>query len=600
MRKTSAITALLLFFTVSFAQKTDKRFAGLDTTLNRVLKDWKAAGFAVAVIEKDKIIYTKGFGFRDIEKKLPVTSNTLFAIGSCTKAFTSSLIGLLQKEDKIEYDKPVRTYLPELKFYNDAMDNLITVRDMMCHRTGLPRHDFSWYMFPTTRDSLIYRIRFLEPTASVREKWQYNNFMFTAQGVVAEKLFGKKWERLIKEKIFDSLDMKSSDFSVEDMVKNNDAATGYYVKKDSIIEKMDYYNIDAMGPAGSINSSVNEMANWVIAWINGGKYKGREVLPPQYIAEAISSQMVSAGGVPDKENPDIHFSTYGFGWSMASYRGHYRVQHGGNIDGFSAMTCFFPSDSIGIVVLTNQNGSVLPGIVRNIVADRMLNISRKDWNGIQLKADAKAKKEAKETEKSKTASEKKYAPQTHTAKDYEGLYSNPGYGIIDITAKGDSLFIYTKNANYWLKHSTYDVFNLYGVDKKSGIDTTGGSGMAIQFVINKMGEIEALETELEYGLKPFVFKRSPKPVAVEGVSLKKYEGEYELGGMVAKVYIKNENVLYVFVPGQPEYETVPAGNGEFKLKSLSGYSMKFVVDEKGKVIAANFIQPNGTFKAIKK
>lgn len=600
MRRTITLFTSLLIFCSSFCQKTDKRFTGLDTTLNRVLKDWKAAGFAVAVIEKDKIVYSKGVGFRDIEKKLPVTPNTLFAIGSCTKAFTSSLIGLLQKEDKIAYDKPVRAYLPELKFYNDAMDNLITVRDMMCHRTGLPRHDFSWYMFPTTRDSLIYRIRFLEPTATVRERWQYNNFMFTAQGVIAEKLFGKKWEQLIKEKIFDSLDMKSSDFSVDEMAKNNDAATGYYVKKDSIIEKMDYYNLDAMGPAGSINSSVNEMANWVITWINGGKYKGRQVLPPQYISEAMSSQMISSGGIPDKENPDIHFSTYGFGWSMASYRGHYRVQHGGNIDGFSAMTCFFPSDSIGIVILTNQNGSVLPGIVRNIVADRMLNISRKDWNGIQLKADAKAKKDAKETEKSKSATEKKYGAQTHATKDYEGLYNNPGYGTIDITAKGDSLFIYAKNATYWLKHSTYDVFNLYDVDKRSGIDTTGGSGTAIQFVINKMGEIEGLETELEFGLKPFVFKRSPKSVAIEGASLKKYEGEYEVGGMVAKVYIKNENVLYVFVPGQPEYETIPVGNGEFTLKGLSGFSMKFIEDEKGKVIAANFIQPNGTFKATKK
>src|SRR6185436_11887011 len=165
----------------------------------------------------------------------------------------------------------------------------------------------------------------------------------------------RKWEQLIKEKFFDSLGMNNSNFSVKDMERSNDAALGYYVKKDSIIDKLDYYNIDAMGPAGSINSNVTEMSNWVITWINGGKFNGKQILPPQYVNQAMSSQMVAAGALPDKENPDIHLANYGFGWLLSSYRGHYRVQHGGNIDGFSANVTFYPSDSIGIVVLVNQN-----------------------------------------------------------------------------------------------------------------------------------------------------------------------------------------------------------------------------------------------------
>ena len=602
MKKVISCVLLLICFSgkTIIAQNTDKRFAGLDTAFNRILKDWKAIGFAIAVVEKNKIVYSRGAGFRDLEKKLPVTPNTLFAIGSCTKAFTSSLIGLLQKDGKIDYDKPVRDYLPELKFFNDAMNNNITVRDMMCHRTGLPRHDYSWYSFPTTRDSLIYRIRFLEPTAAVREKWQYNNFMFTAQGVIAEKLFSKPWEQLVKEKIFDSLGMSTSNFSVKDMAKSSDASIGYEVRKDSIIKKMDYYNIDGMGPAGSINSSVNEMANWVITWINGGKFKGKEILPSQYVSEATSSQMVSGGGIPDKENPDIHFSTYGFGWSISSYRGHYRVQHGGNIDGFSALTCFFPSDSIGIIVLSNQNGSTVPGIVRNILADRMLNLQRKDWNNFQKKADAKAKADAKESEKNKTAAAKINAPLTHALKDYEGFYTNPGYGTMDIAIKNDSLFANLKTTTFWLRHFRYDIFELFDADKEDGIDTTSGSGTAVRFQMNKAGEIETLETELQPGVKSIAFKRSPKAAPVKIGELKKYIGDYELSGITAKVYLKNENTLYVFVPGQPEYETIPVGNDEFKLKALSGFSVKFEVNDKGDVAAINFIQPNGTFKAKKK
>ena len=198
---------LLALLSMQFAnaQKKSTRpadpLAGIDTLLERILKDRNAAGFAVAVIKKDKIIYAKGFGYRDYEKKIPVTPNTLFAIGSCTKAFTSSLLGLLNKENKLDYDKPAREYLPELQFFNNEMNNGVTVRDMMCHRTGLPRHDFSWYLFNSdSRDSLLQRIRYHEPTAPLRQTWQYNNFMFLAQGMIAEKLSGKSWEKNIKEK----------------------------------------------------------------------------------------------------------------------------------------------------------------------------------------------------------------------------------------------------------------------------------------------------------------------------------------------------------------------------------------------------------------
>ena len=198
----SGILSLLILTTFAQKQKTDARFAGLDTAFARVLKDWHAAGFAVAVVEKNQIIYAKGFGYKDYENKLPVTPQTLFAIGSCTKAFTASLLGLLREDGKVDFDKPVRNYLPELKFFKDELNDHITLRDMMCHRTGIPRHDFSWYYFQTqSRDSLIQRIQYLEPFTGLREKWYYNNFMFLAQGVVTEKITHKSWEENMKEKI---------------------------------------------------------------------------------------------------------------------------------------------------------------------------------------------------------------------------------------------------------------------------------------------------------------------------------------------------------------------------------------------------------------
>ena len=604
MKKTLSLLALLISLAAT-AQKRktpvpSDRFAGLDTALATVLKDWKAAGFAVAVVEKGKVVYAKGFGYRDYEKKQPVTPNTLFAIGSCTKAFTSSLLGLLQKEGKLEYDEPVRKYVPELIFYNDDLNNHLSVRDMMCHRTGLPRHDFSWYLSPSTRDSLLARIQYLEPSAPLRQRWQYNNFMFLAQGVLAEKLTKKSWEANVREKIFAPLNMKNSVFSIAEIEKSSDAAVGYELKKDSIIQKMPYYNIDGMGPAGSISSNVTEMANWLLTWTNNGKFSDKEILPAAYVKEATSSQMVIGAGLPDKENPDIHFSNYGFGWFLASYRGHYRVEHGGNIDGFSASTCFFPSDSSGVVVLVNQNGSAVPTIVRNLVADRLLGLQHYDWNEERLKISDKAKTEAKEAAKKAVSSRKKGTKPSHPMPGYAGIYANDGYGKFVVTVKNDSLFTTFNKEKMWLSPYHYDVFEIFNT--KNGIDSTDKNPFRLQFNTGLSGDIESMAaTGFEPTInKPIVFNRSVPPKEITGEELKKYVGEFELSGMIFKTYVKNEKTLYLFVPGQPEYELVFVGKDQFKLTKLAGYSVQFELNDKAETTALTSIQPNGSFKATRK
>jgi len=598
-------TLLLASLTISsFSQKQknteDKRFVGLDTAFARVLKEWHAAGFAVAVVEKNHIVYAKGFGYRDYENKIPVTPNTLFAIGSCTKAFTASLIGMLVQDGKLDYDKPVRDYLPELKFYKDEMNDKITLRDMMCHRTGLPRHDFSWYLFTTSsRDSLLQRIQYMEPSAGLREKWQYNNFMFFAQGMVAEKITGRKWEDNIRERIFQPLGMSSSTFSVDDMKKSNDAALGYQAKNDSVISKMDYYHIDAMGPAGSINSSVNDMSKWVITWINNGKFDGKEIIPTGHRTEAISSQMVIAGALPEKENPDIYFANYGFGWMVSSYKGHYRVEHGGNIDGFSASTSFFPSDSIGIIVLSNQNGSAVPSIVRNLLADRMLKLKYQDWQSELKKKFDKQKKENEDAKKTAIKTDKPKTKPSHEWKDYEGLYSNKAYGSFEVEMERDSLFAITGEHVWWLKHNQYDIFDAFDKDPKEGIDTSDNS-IPIQFQMNANGDLTSFDIGLEPTLKPISFTKSPKPKAISIDSLQKYVGDYELSSIILKVSIKNNKTLTLFVPGQPEYELVPVDKNKFSIKSLTGFTVQFNANDKNEITEMLSIQPNGTFKAKRK
>ena len=577
----------------------DPRFVGLETTINKILADHHAAGVAVAVVEKNKVVYAKGFGYRDIEKKLPVTTTTQFAIGSCTKAFTAALLGILQKEYSLDFDKPVTTYLPQQKFFSNELTNQITLRDMMSHRTGLPRHDLSWYIDPDTREALTKRVQYMEPSAPLRQRFQYNNFMFLLQGVVAEKMTGKKWETNISNRIFNKIGMRQSNFSVKELANYAEPAVGYDVKHDSVIHRMKYYDIDGMGPAGSINSTVQDMSQWLRVWINGGKYNDSVVVPANYFAEAISSQMIVAPGTPTREKPDIQFSNYGFGWFLVSYKGHYRVEHGGNIDGFSASTSFYPSDSIGIVVLCNQNGSAVPSVVRNLITDKLLKLPAFDWNSDFLAAKKKAKDQAQQSEKSFTSGRVSNTQPSHPLSSYVGKYANDAYGSFEVIQKGDSLFAKLKQQQWWLQQFHYDIFLPF--DTEEGIDTTDKSPIRFRFSTGLKGDIE---TAALFGFEPalpepIVFVRSNNAIIIKEGALNNYVGEFLLSGITIKTYIKGSS-LYVLVPGQPEYELMPVSNHRFDFKAVKGFSVLFDMDAKDQLAGLTFIQPNGNFRAAKK
>jgi CubicO group peptidase (beta-lactamase class C family) len=602
MRKVSLYVCLLLGSLYANGQqsvKEDKRFAGLDKILNDVLHDWHAAGFAVAVVEKDKIIYAKGFGYRDYEKKLPVTPNTLFAIGSSTKAFTSALMGILRQDGKLDFETPVRNYLPELVFNNDDLNAHVTLRDMMTHRTGISRYDLSWYLFgSTSRDSLLQRVRYMIPNEQLRYKWQYNNFMFLAEGMVADKLTKKSWEENLRSRILDSLGMTQTSPWIEALQKGQDVSLGYGLKNDSLLKKLDYRDISIVGPAGSINSNVNEMSNWLITWINGGKFKGKQVLPASYVAEAKSVQMTLGSSTPDSKLPDTYDMGYGFGWFINTYRGHYLVEHGGNIDGFSALTSFLPTDSIGIVVLSNQNTSFLPEVVRNIIADRLLDKKTFDWNGTKL---ARIKKmRAQNNIKTDTAAVKvKGADVTRAASGYEGTYANNAFGKFYVDAKGDSLFFTCTAGKDYLQHIAYDIFQTITIDKVTGVVDTTDKGIKVKFLMDLGGNITGADMEL-MGPDAVVFKRTPKAAAISKEELTKYTGAYVLPNMEVTISLKDENQLMMKVPGQPDYTLIPLDKDKFLLKELNGFSVEFQQNEKNEITALTAVQPNGRFTAKKK
>ena len=591
MKKILIILLSILSINNAFSQ-LDKRLKGLDSELEKVLKKLEEPGFAIAIVENDQILYSKGFGYRDYENKIKVDSNTLFAIGSATKSFTSSLLGVLREDEKLNFEDSPIDHINELRFYNSQMNDVISIRDMMSHRTGLPRHDASWYFFPTfSKDSLVSRVKHHKPFTSVRNQWWYNNFMFMLQGVVAERITNKTWSENIKEMIFDPLGMTRSNTSIAELENSENAAFGY----SQDFKKMDYYKIAGMGPAGSINSSVNEMSKWLITWINKGEYKGKKILPPNYTEEAISSQSVVVANLPDEDNPGLHLTNYGYGWFLSSYKGHYRVEHGGNIDGFSTSAAFYPSDKVGIIVLSNQNASNTPSIVRNIISDRMLDVKKTDWLKYHFDKLKEAELIQKELDKNEDSDKIKGTNPSRSMNEYEGEYTNLGYGTFDISMKNDSLFMKIPNKTFWLSHHHYDTFLPYEL-KNGKVNLEDESVIFITFSADQLGEIKKLSTGLEPAIEePIYFDRKIKTIEIETSELDKYVGDFKFMKNMCKTYLKDD-VLYVFIAGQPEHKLNPIGKHLFSFEKLEGYKVKFDVSKNEKVTHISFIQPNGTFR----
>jgi CubicO group peptidase (beta-lactamase class C family) len=586
----------LISVSINISQAQDKRLTGIDTAIARILKEFNAVGVTVSVVEKNNVLLAQGYGYKDLENKKSVTPQTLFQIGSSTKAFTTTLMGMLMDEKLLDFNKPVSEYMPELKFKDDNLTKNVTTTDMMTHRTGLPRHDLAWYLrgVTTSRAEVLKSVRYFEASAGLRETWQYNNFMFMAQGALAEKLTGKTWEKLVQERIFDPLSMKGSKLSTADMLKSADYALGYsYNEEKKKIKQEDAYHFGGMEPAGSIVSNAKDMSEWLKLWINVGKYNGKELFSKTFYEQAIKTQM-SMTSATDKRDLNIFTYGYGFGWFIKGYKGHHLVEHGGNIDGFSTSAAFYPNDSIGIFVSVNQNGSAVPSVIRNWISDRLLNVEKTDWV-TQVKPKKDDKKEDKKDEKQADLGQKKGTKMSHNMTDYVGKYKNDGYGTIVVFKNDTSLFAFFGKDTARLAHYHYDVFNLVSAK----LEDEDEGGLKFRFNTGYDGEIVSLDSKLESALKgEIIFTKEVAEIKVAVADLKKYEGEYTISGATIKVAVK-DNALRMTVPGQPEYELLPSKADEFKLKGLDGYAVRFDVKE-GKATAAYSIQPNGTFKMARK
>jgi len=472
---------------------------GLDAFVEQVMKDWHVPGLAVAVVKDGQVVYAKGFGYRDVKRGLKVTPDTLFAIGSCSKAFTVAALAMLVDEGKLDWDKPLRDYLPDFRLQDAYATERMRPRDLVTHQSGLPRHDLVWYGSPLSRKELFERLRYLEPSRPLHAKYQYNNLMFMTAGVLVERISGITWEEFVRRRIFEPLGMKASDFSVNDSQKTSDYSLPYD-EKEGEVKEIPFRNIDAIGPAGSINSSVNEMTRWLLLHLGKGKIGGRQIISEKSLAEVHTPQIVAGG---DLKYDESFYSSYAMGWAVTSYRGHPALLHSGGIDGFTSQVRFLPKDQLGVVVLTNSSSPASNLIASNAV-DRMLGLSEAPWSQRAKDDAAKAKAAQAKTKAEDEAKRKKDAPPTHALKDYTGQFEHPAYQTLTITEEGEQLRFDLHGLTGALKHYHYDIFQ--GADGAAGL-----GGTKLTFVTSRSGEITGVSILLESSVKEIVFTRKPQP-----------------------------------------------------------------------------------------
>jgi CubicO group peptidase (beta-lactamase class C family) len=564
--------------------------AGFDSFVNEAIKAWEVPGLALAIVKNGQIILVQGFGFRDVEGKLPVTPKTLFAIGSCTKAFTTFVMGTLVDEGKLDWDAPVRNYIPEFRMHDKVATELITPRDLVTHRSGLPRHDLVWYNATISRKQIVDRLPYLEPSETFRSKFQYNNIMFMTAGYLVERVTSKSWEDTVSLRIFEPLGMTGSNFSVKESQKAADFAKPYEDRDDKVVE-VPFRDITNAGPAGSINSNVEDMSRWLMVHTQKGKIDGKQVISAAVLAD-IHSPHMTTGAL--QQRPEIAPAGYGLGWGVDDYRGHRRVNHGGGIDGFTTMTTLFPEDGLGLIAVANISGTSLPEMVTRHAADRLLGLSTIDWSGEELAKKAKNKAASKEAKSKKETVRRPGTTPAHPLEEYAGEYENPGYGIVKIELRDGKLTFAYNGIEAPLAHWHYEVFNGLKNPKDPAFEDE-----KVQFQTNVKGYVDGLAVAFEPSLKPIVFAIRPDARLSDPAYLQRFAGEFELAGRTLSVRI-NGNTLMLDSQGQGTVALIPDRNDTFKVKEQSALSIRFITDKDQKVSEITLDRPGGVFTAKRK
>ena len=411
------------------------REPALDAYIARAVAEWGEPGLSVAVVKDGQVVFEKGYGMRGGPHDGAVDANTLFQVGSVTKAFTSAAIAMLVDDRKLGWDTRVIDVLPGFRMYDPWVTREIRIRDLLCHRSGLPAFagDMMAFGSTLTRDELVRRIRFLKPVSSFRTRYAYSNLMFVAAGAVVAAASGESWDGFVGSRIFTPLEMTSTTTSAGVLSASPNAARPW-ARVNGVNVPVERRNADNIAPAGGISSSAHDLAQWMLLQLGGGEFKGRQIFSKAASRQMWTVQMpIATRPEPDGSEPMFH--GYGLGWNLSEYSGHKIVYHGGALIGMTSLVMMVPDKHLGVVVLTNGELPIQRSLARRVI-DAYLGAPERDWGGEALKR-------FRATEKAET-SKPQVAPAPATAipaADCAGAYVSDALGELSIKAVNGRLAV---------------------------------------------------------------------------------------------------------------------------------------------------------------
>lgn len=487
-----ALTLLITFIALSsnlFAQKEQqKTLKALDEYYAKALIDWEVPGMAIAIVKDDSVIFAKGFGVKEVGKPDKVDANTLFAIASNTKAFTSAALAILVDEGKIKWDDKVTKYLPWFQLYDPYVTYNMTIRDLLCHRSGLATFsgDLLWYATNYSREEVIKRARYLKPVFGFRERYGYSNIMFLTAGEIVQVVTGKTWDEFVSERIFKPLKMNRSVTSTN-ALKELDNVAQCHTDFEGRVISVPYINWDNIAPAGAINSSVNDISKWIKLQLNKGKFGSNQIFTENRSREMWApNTLQGVSKYSESLFPSTHFKAYALGWGVFDYLGRKIVNHSGGYDGMISYTCLVPEEKLGFVILTNKNSSLYNPLVYKTL-DMFLGGKNTDWSAMMLDDNIKQMEMEKKSRIEEEQKRNKDSKPTLALNEYAGLYGGDLYGNAKVTIENGELKLVLVPApqfNSILKHWQYDTFSIQFPDFPS---LPQGK---VTFIINAMGKVE--------------------------------------------------------------------------------------------------------------
>jgi CubicO group peptidase (beta-lactamase class C family) len=496
-----ATAGTLLLPSLTAAQQREP-YPGMDAYIDAALKAWNVPGMSLAVVRNDSVIYARGYGVREVGKAAPVTARTVFAIGSSSKAFTAAGVAMLADEKKLSLDAPASLYLPGLQLADPYASRELTVRDLLSHRSGLARGDLLWYGSTLDRDEIVRRVRFLQPSWSFRSRFGYQNLMYLAAGQVVAGVAKTNWDDFTRERFFVPLGMTASSTSTKAVTSLADVAQPH-AELNEAVRPIPWRNIDNIAPAGSINSNAVDMAQWVRLQLGKGTYGGKRLISERMMFEMHTPHTIiplDTGAL--RMNPDTHLQAYGLGWFLQDYRGRLVVQHGGNIDGFSALVAMLPEEKLGLVLLTNMDGSGMPAALMHKLFDLHLGAPARDWSADMLARTQAARARARLAQQRAEAQRVPNTKPSLPLEQYAGVYADSLYGEVHIVADGGALRI-DRGPSFQgvLEHWHFDTF-------QAKWNAENVARAPVTFRLNAAGKVD--EVQMDLG-GPVTFKRRPAP-----------------------------------------------------------------------------------------